>query len=298
MSSSIAKRIEMMTKLAQPEFSDDAVRQFLLGQLREEKRAAFEFSIFFNRSLEQRARLAEVALADEYVKGTLPAKERHAFVENFPVSAARVRQIEVSTALHERYAVISPSASRQTFASFAHPVWKLAFATMILIMLFATIWLATKEPRIVRRFIPHRISPAAATTPTPQVAHHATEASKPRTHREDSPAPPSHEAATNAIVLDSTTTAENAPVVTLATIHENDIRVQLILPETSQSTYRAELTSVAGEFVYSEEGLSVDAAANRVNFDIPIEHLTAGDFQIKLTRTSDGKQANYFLRLK
>jgi len=288
----------MMTKSAQPEFSDDAVRQFLLGELREEKRAAFEFSLFFNRSLEQRARLAEVALADDYVKGTLRAKEREAFVENFPVSAARVRQIEVSTALHERYAAASPSVSGKTFASFAHPAWKWAFATMILIMLFATIWLATKEPRVVKRFVPGRIRPAAATTPTPEVAHHAAHASEPGIHREDSPAPPSHEAATNTIVLDSTTTAENALIVTLATVHDNYLRVQLMVDEVSQSTYRAELVSGGGEVLYSEEGLSADAPANRVSFDIPIEHLAAGDFQIRLTRTSDGKQATYFLRMR
>jgi hypothetical protein len=286
----------MMTKLAQPKFSDDAVRQFLLGQLREESRAAFEFALFFNRSLEQRTRLAEVAMADEYAQGTLRAKERNAFVEKFPVSAARVRQIEVSMALHERYAVISPSSSGQTFASFAHPVWKLAFATMILIMLFATIWLATKEPRIVQKLIPHRSRPAA-TTPTPEVAHHAERASEPATHREDAPAPPSHEAATNTIVLDSMTTEENAPTVTVATVHEQNVRVQLIISETAESTYVGELIKSGGEVVYREAELAA-GDTDRVSFDVPIEHLAAGDFQIRLTRTSDGKQATYFLRVR
>lgn len=286
-----------MTKLAQPQFSDNAIRQFLLGQLREEKRAAFEFSLFFNRSLEQRTRLAEIALADDYAIRRLRSKELKAFVEKFPVSAPRVRQIEVSMALHEKYAAPSPSVPGQTFASFAHPVWKWAFATMILIMLFATIWLATKEPRIVRRFIPHRIRPAA-TTPTPQVAHHPTEASEPRTHREDSPAPPSHEAVTNAIVLDSRTTEENAAIVTLATVNDQNVRVQLIVAEAAQSTYRAELMKSSGEVVLSEAEIPVDANADWVSFNIPIENLAAGDFQIKLTRTSDGKQTIYLLRVR
>lgn len=288
----------MMTKPAQPEFSDDSIRQFLLGTLREEKRAAFEFSLFFDRSLEEKARLAEVALADDYVKGTLRVKERKAFVEKFPVSVARVRQIEVATALHERYAGTSSSVSGKTFATLAHPTWPWAFATMILIMLFATIWLATKQPRIVQRFVPQRSRPAAVApaTPTPEVAHHTERSVEPSAHREDSPPPPSHEAAVNEYVLDSTTTEENAPTVSLATVGYGDVQLLLIISDRDQSTYLAELITSTGEVIHSETNIS--AAADRVKFDIPVEHLAVGEFQVKLTRTSDRKQAVYFLRVR
>lgn len=288
----------MVTKLAQPQFSDDAVRQFLLGQLREETRATFEFALFFNRSLEQRTRLAELALADEYAQGTLRAKELNAFVKNFPVSAARVRQIEVSMALRERYAATSPSVSGQTIASFAHPVWKWAFATMILIMLFATIWLATKQPRLVQRFVPHRNRPTAVAMPTPQVAHHAERASEPRTHQDQQTPAPGHEFSSELVVLDSTQTAENARAITLATVRDKSVHVQLVLSEDAQSSYFAELVNSNGEVVFSEAAVAIDANARRVNFDIPIEQLAAGDFQIRLTRTSDGKQTSYFFRVK
>jgi hypothetical protein len=100
------------------------------------------------------------------------------------------------------------------------------------------------------------------------------------------------------VVLDSTTIAENAPTVTLATIQHKTAHVQLLLGESASSRYLAELISSSGEVVLSEAEIPVDANADRVGFDIPAEHLTAGDFQIKLTRISDGKQAIYFLRVR
>jgi hypothetical protein len=278
-------------------FSDGSIRQFLLGRLRGKDQSAFERALFLDSELEQRTRLEEVALADDYVTRKLRGKDLTAFIEKFSFSAARRNQIEVSTALSECFAPEAEVQSAKTWLTPAHPVWKLALATMILIMLFATIWVATKEPRIAWRFVPHRNRPAAVATPTSQVAHHPTETSAPRTHREDSPAPPSHEAATSAIALDSMTTQENAPTVMLAAVRDQNVHVELILSEAAQSSYIAELLKTTGEVVYREAEIAA-GDTDRVSFDIPIEHLAAGDFQIRLTRTSDGKQTSYFLRVK
>jgi len=287
-----------MTTLGQPQFSDAVIRQFLLGELRASDRLSFERALFCDSSLEQRTRLEEIALADDYAMRRLRGKDRSAFIERFALTATRRNQIEVSTALSERFAPQADVQRAKTWLTLEHPVWKLAFATMILIMLFATIWLATKEPRIVKRFLPHRTRPAAATTPTPEVAHHAEHTSEPASHREDSPAPPSHEAATNTIVLDSTTTQENSATVTLVTVRDQNVRVQLLVSENTPSTYLAELMDSRGEVVYSNANIAQPVEAGRINFDIPIEHLAAGDFQIRLTRSSDGKQAIYFLRVR
>jgi hypothetical protein len=288
----------MLNAPAPQPFSDFAIRQFLLGQLRANKRAQFERALFLDSTLEQRTRLEEMALADDYALRRLGSKDLNAFLGGFPFSAARRNQIEVSLGLRECFVQTPADHHAEAWLTFKHPVWKLAFATAILIMLFATIWLATKEPRIVRRFLPHQSHPAAAATPTAEVAHHAERASEPATHRDQQTTVPGHELSSDMLVLDSTTTADNAPTVTLATIRDKNVRVQLLLGEAAQSTYRAELTRSTGEVVFSETEIPVDANADRVNFNIPIENLAAGDFQIKLTRTSDGKQAIYFLRVR
>ena len=285
----------MLSVRDQQAFSDDAIRQFLLGGLDRRDRPAFESALFLDSELEQRTRLIETSLADDFATGRLSANERIAFFESFPFSAARQRQIEVSTALRD---CLAP-ASQARFVTFKRPVWKLAFATMILMMLFATIWVATKEPRIVKRFLPHRTHPAGANAATPEVAHHAERTAESAAHRDDSPAPLSHEAAIKAIVLDSTTTEENAPIVTLTSVIDQSLRVQLGLSEVAQSTYVAQLIKNTGEVVYTEADMvTTPANGERMEFDIPIEHLAVGDFQIRLTRTSDGKQAIYFLRVR
>jgi hypothetical protein len=286
-----------MITAGQPQFSDAAIRQFLLGRLRESDRVAFERALFLDSSLEERTRIHEIALADDYAMRRLRSKELKAFVERFSFSTARRNQMEVSRALSECF---SPANAYRANArqKFEHSGWKIAFATMILIMMFATIWVATKERRLVGRLMPQRSHPATPTAPAPGVAHHAESASERPAHREDSPEPPAHEAATDAIVLDATTTEENAPILTFATVHDQNVRVQLILSEAAQSTYCAELIKSTGEVLLSKAEIAVDANADRVTLDIPRENLAAADFQIKLTRTSDGKQANYFLRVR
>lgn len=278
------------------QFSDAAIRQFLLGQLRGSRREAFERALFSNSSLEQRTRLAEIAVADDYALGQLRANERKSFVDNFPLSAARREQIQVSRALGEWFAPASESSFVEKSKVFRHVAWKWAFATMILIMLFATIWVATKEPRIVRFVMPHRRPHAAATMPTPEVSHHAESSTEPRAHQDESPAPPSHEAGSDAIVLNAATSADNVPVLTLAKLHDQHVRVRCMLDETPQVAYRAELLKSSGEVVYTQEELT--PGADRIDLNIPTERLAAGDFQIRLTRMSDGKQASYYLRVK
>jgi hypothetical protein len=289
----------MLSRAQQPPLSDAAIRQFLLGRTRGNDQAAFERALFLDSRLEQRTRLEEIALADDYARGRLRGKDVRAFVEKFPFSTARRNQIEVSIALNGCFAPAMDTHRTEELLTFKHPVWKLAFATMILIMLFATIWLVTKEARVVQRFVPHRSSPGAVTTPTPQPAHHAERASEPATHTHDQQmTPQGHELSNDVVVLDSTTTAQNAATVTLATIRDQTARIQLLLGESASSSYLAELINSNGELVFNEVEIPVDANADRVNFNIPIEHLDAGDFQIRLTRTSDGKQVTYFLRVR
>ena len=287
-----------MTNLYRPQFNDAAIRQFLLGQLHGSDRVAFERALFCDSSLEKRTRLEEIALADDYVRRRLRGKDLNAFSERFPFSTARRNQIEVSRALNECFVPMPTTQPARVFVTLNHPVWKLAFATVILIMLFATIWLATKEPRIVGRFVPHRSRPSAATTPTPEVTHHAAHSSEPAAHRDQQTFIPGHELSGNTVVLDSNVSVENAPTVTLAMIQDKSFHVQLLLTEKVQSSYLTEVIDSSGEVVFSEAELATDASSDRVCFDLPIEHLTSEDLQIKLTRTSDGQQLIYHLRVR
>jgi hypothetical protein len=118
-------------------------------------------------------------------------------------------------------------------------------------------------------------------------------------HRDQETFTPGHELSSDTVVLDTTTTAQNAPTVTLAAIRDKVVHVQLLLGAVVvPSTYVAEVMKSSGEVVYSKPETATDVSADRVSFDLPSEPLAAGDFQIKLTRMLDGKQLTYFIRVR
>lgn len=80
-------------------------------------------------------------------------------------------------------------------------------------------------------------------------------------------------------------------------VRDQSLSLQLLLDEASQSTYRAELMTSDGQIIHSEEAITAESP-DRIKFNLPVAQLSAGDFRIRLTRMSDGRQVNYYLRLK
>ncbi|HEY3102567.1 MAG TPA: hypothetical protein VGJ69_03200 [Pyrinomonadaceae bacterium] len=296
--------IKQLPQQPSQDFSDDAIHQFLLAELLVDEQTVFEYALFTDASLEPRVRLAELALADDYAWRRLRPRERAAFEERFLVTASRSRQVEVSTALRERFSAHSKSrelplqSTAGTLFTIKHPAWKWAFAAIVLVVLIGGIWLVTKEPQIVRKFVPPRVRPRAVVTPTPEVTHHAVSSSESPTHKEEPPSSPSHEFATETVVLNSKTPADNATLVTLSQPHAPFVHLQLMLDGADSSRYHAELMTRAGETVYSAEGLVAGAAGDRIDLNVPIGQLTPGDFEVKLTRSSDGASTIYYLRVQ
>src|SRR5918999_1015387 len=93
-----------ISKQPTPGFSDDTIRRFLLAQLSRAAQSTFETVLFTNAQLEQRVRLAEIALIDDHAAERLSVSERAAFQQNFLVTAARQKKLEVSAALQKRLA--------------------------------------------------------------------------------------------------------------------------------------------------------------------------------------------------
>jgi len=286
------------------DFSDDAIRRFLLAELSTNKQTAFERALFDDSSLEARVRLAELALADDYALRRLRPRERAAFQERFLLTASRRRQVEVSTVLGERFAAHSKSselplqATGGTLFTIKHAAWKWGFAAAVLALLLGGVWLVTKEPQFVKRFVPRRVPPRAVVAPTPEVAHHAVSSSKSPTHKEEPPSSLSHEFATETVVLNSKTTVDNATLVTLSQPHAPFVHLQLMLDGVDSSSYHAELMTRAGETVYSAEGLVAGAAGDRIDLNVPIGQLKPGEFQVKLTRNFDGASTTYYFRAR
>jgi hypothetical protein len=282
--------------------SDAAIRQFLLAQLSANQRSALEAALFSNPQLEQRIRLAEMELIDDYAAKRLRANERAAFHEKFLVTSARQKKLEVSNAL--RKSLAADLVSQRTYSS-AKPVfnwprlgWRIAFALVALIVLFASALVIRREPQLVKHIIPKRFRPAAVATPTSEPAHHPTNSSEAPAHRHESPALPAHEASPQAIVLLANVAEENAPLVSIPSSGLNSVRLELMLERNESAAFSAVVTNSSGEVVHIMSETRVETA-DRLDLDIPIERLKAGGFRVTLTRiTGEPRVAGtYYFRV-
>ena len=62
-----------------------------------------------------------------------------------------------------------------------------------------------------------------------------------------------------------------------------------------------ELHSVAGQSVFSEASLKPAAEGTTIDFDVPVQFLEAGDYQVKLSRVAAGIEegvATYYFRVQ
>lgn len=293
-----------MTNSAQPQqsFSDGMIRRFLLAQLSRWEQSAFERALLTNPQLEQRTRLAEIALIDDCVLNRLKANERDVFQKEFLVTTARRRKLEVSNALRQTLAVENvsrPARSLSVQNLFVWPTlaWRIAFAIAVLTVLFASALVIRREPQIVKRIIPRRLRPATVPAATPAAAHHPVSAQSPE-HREETPHLPAHEASPQTMLLLANSLPDNAPIISLADHASKAVRLELMLEKNESATFSAVVTSSSGEVVYEVQEISAQDK-DRLHFDVPIERLKPGAFQILLTQrgSESGVGRTYYFRV-
>ena len=283
--------------------SDGTIRRFLLAQLSANEQSAFEVALFADSQLEQRSRLSEIELIDDYAADRLAAKQRAAFRETFLVTAGRRRKLEVSNALRKTLAaeVSMPAAHTSANQMFNWPRlgWRISFVLVALIVLLATALVVRREPQLVKRIIPKRFRPVAAGTPTPQAAHHPANPSEPPVHREESQPLPAHEAAPQIIILRPGVIGDDAAVFKRADDSSNVVRFELMLERTETATFSIVVTSNSGEVVHNVPEIHVEDA-DRIDFDVQVERLKTGDFHVSLTRLAGepGVAGTYYFRVR
>ena len=287
------------------DFSDETIRSFLLGRLSSTEQSVFEEQFLVNEELEARVRLAEFDLTDDYAFGRLSATDQTQFEQTFPLTTERKQKLNVSTALRDRFAPASvsklPMAERlRVLVDFRKPAWRYAFAVLVLTLLVTTVWLVTKEPQIVQQFLPKRVLPKPAATSSPEKANHPSLSASP-THAQQSAQMPAHEApSASIVVLNAKSTIDKAPAVKLPYGDNEVVRLQLVIEKNQARRYRAEVLTIAGQSIYSSDSLtSYDDLM--VNLDIPARLIKPGDYQVRLTRSTNGspeKVTSYYFRVQ
>ena len=286
----------MFESVSHDKFSDAVIRRFLLAQLSAREQSAFEAALLSSSRLEQRVRLAEIDLVDDYAADRLRPKDCTAFLEKFLVTNRRHKQLAVSTALRNSFAV---DVVAQPVFAWPRLAWRVAFAIIALVVLFASALVIRKEPQLVKRLIPKRFQkPVATATPTPAAAHHASNSSEPASHREESPVLREHEAAPQIIVMRPGLAADNTSVVRITQNGSDVVRLELMLETNELATFSIVVTSSSGEIVHNVPEMHVES--DRIDFDVLADRLQPGDFQVTLTRLTGEARvvATYHFRVE
>jgi hypothetical protein len=310
----MADKNEQFDKDNSPEFPDEAVRRFLLGELSALEQPLFEQRLFTDYALEARVRLAELDLADDYAFERLSTQDRRFFEQRFLLTAKRQQSLQVSKVLRDRFSTSAAARSEKTVAErlryllgLDRPAWRLAFGVLILLVLLATAWLVIKEPRIAgqiaNRIIPRRSPPQSA----PREASHPTNTSMPEHQITPSPMPVHDQtAATRVVVSIALTPAVSSrtseiPALNLPKGEQDVVRLQLVLKPDQTGPYRAELVTSEGSSVFSADSLKPTDSRAEIDFDVPARLLKTGDYQIRLGRGNEGSReslGSYYFRVQ
>ena len=296
-----------------PDFSDDAVRRFLLGQLSADERPGFEQRLFLDSELETRVRLAEFDLADDYAFSRLPAEDRERFEQRFLVGDDRKLKLNVSNALRDRLvfsqAPVAPVRTTtrfvkkfQSLLNFNQFVVRIAFGVAMLVVIVGGAWLLVKKEPRIKEGIKEGIKRASRIrrpqpANVPREAHHASDNSAPE-HRET----PSPKVEIITLLPDVLLEGGKAPSINLPEGAHSIVRLELAVEPEPSALYQAQLSTVEGQTVVTAESLkATEAAGKKIHFDVPVGLLKAGDYKITLRRVSDTSKetvASYYFRVQ
>jgi hypothetical protein len=290
------------------EFSDDTIRRFLLGELSESEQPLFEQQLFTVAGLGARVRMAEIDLADDYAFERLSVADRALFEERFLVTSKRRRELNVSDALRDRFSRAKATAARSKKSTVGkrsrylsvleRPAWKIAFGVLMLLILFGTVLLVVKEPRlteqITNKIVPRRSAPRSS----PQEMQHPADTSSPE--HQTTPAPmPLHDSAKpseSVVLFPSSPDLGKIPTLTLPNGEKGVLRLRLAVTDQTVR-YRAEVLTTDGRFVFSVDWLS----GPPFDVDVPASLLKSGEYQIRLSDARDGSKkevAGYYFRVR
>ena len=297
------------------EFSDETIRRFLLGGLNESERPLFEQRFITDDGLDARVRLAEFDLADDYAFERLSAPDRKLFEQRFLLGSDRQHQLKVSKALRDRFSFTAPTSSEEHTISqrlldllgLSQPAFRIAFAVLILVILFGAVWLVIKEPRIAQqitnRIIHRRSTPAGG----PRAADHPVNTSSPEHRTTPSPMSEHDQTASSSVAVTIalrpavSPQPSEIPALDLPKGNQDVVRLQLTLRPDQTGPHRAELLTIEGSSVFSADSLKPNDSRAEIDFDVPARLLKAGDYQVKLSRVDGGLQgsvASYYFRVQ
>ncbi|HEV2717604.1 MAG TPA: hypothetical protein VGU64_20215 [Terriglobales bacterium] len=278
------------------DFSDATIRRFLLAQLSPDRQSLFEKTLFTDERLEQRVRLAEFALTDDYVFERLTLADRRLFERKFLLSGGRRNQLAVSTNLRNRFApmAITRQSVQNRLRHRLVPMfnlrqrgWRIVFSAVVLLLLLGTVWLVIRRER--RTETPNR---AAQQSPSPRSspveANHATNTATPQ--HEVTPSPPrEHDQTVKTVSLSIPAHAGTKSLTSIALPRGDNaiVRFTLALIGVEPRGYKVTINSADGNAVFALI-TSASPGDGSLTFDVPASRLKRGEYRIDLESNRSG----------
>ncbi|MGH9971797.1 MAG: hypothetical protein ACREBG_28935 [Pyrinomonadaceae bacterium] len=298
------------------EVSDDAVRRFLLGQLSANEQPSFEQRLFLDSELEARVRLAEFDLADDYACSRLGAEDRERFEQRFLAGDDRKLKLNVSNALRDRFAFTQAPVRTttrfvkqlQSLLNFNRLIVRIAFGVAMLVVIVGGAWLMIKKEQRIKDGIKRVVKIRRSQPPNaPRETHHAPDNSAPE-HRATPSTMLDHEGTTPSPTVEIITLSPNVPLesgkapnINLSTGHYI-VRLELAVKPEPSALYQAQLSTIAGQAVVTADSLkATEVGGKKIDFDVPVGLLKAGNYRITLRRVSDSSKetvASYYFRVR
>lgn len=259
--------------MEQNDDSEMLLRQYLLGELGEEKQRQLEGQFLTDDQHFEELLVAEDELIDHYLGGALNAQERERFEQHFLKTPERYQKLNFAGTLR-RYisdagvtgepdsAPATPlRASRRGFFSSLHgtqnPYLRFSFAAVVLLAVVGVSWLILKNWRQQNQSTRDSSHAVFTVALTPGLTRGTGEIKK-------------------IVVPDNVET----------------VQLQLELAAAEPQSYRASVETDEGRSVFNALDLKPQTTDARsvVILSVPAKLLTVGDYQVKLSEVTAGGQ--------
>ena len=299
------------------EFSGERLRAYLLGDLAEPERLRLDQRLLTDDDLAERVRLVEAQLIDEYVVGELDPRTAEAFPTRFLRTDARREQVRLTAALRDysarsetAFPVPQPDARRswreglrEFFALTPGPAWAAAGSFALLLLVLAAAWYLSRQPRQDNAPLAQH-APVSAASPEPaqslpQIAQVPPVAS-PTPQVKPPPSEPPIAVASFVLLPGALRSSGEMTRVAVPRGERAILRLSLVLENPAPGPYRVELANADGKTVAVKKDLRPHRnGQTKITFELPARLLQPDDYQIKLTRQTDGQDESvgrYYFR--
>ena len=311
------------------------VRRFLLGELSETERTAFEENFIADESFFEQIRVVEDELIESYTRGTLAETDKSKFERNFLITEKRRQRVAFTRSMLAKLSENREStAAKKTETAANYSVWnsiadffktpKLAFgaAFALLLATFGGWFLLndSNKQEIVQQTTPtptvEIIQPDANQTASPNqnVAVNSNAKTPPKKETNANNSGQKKETPNINPNAQKTPPASVSPVLALfaGTIRSEGKTKTLNLPENAESVslqlnlesvdykiYRAEIVNADGKVVAQSGNLRT--GKSKINFAVPARKFLKGDYLVKLSALNPNNEtesvADYTFRI-